>query len=322
MNYQNTLEKIYKEINFVKSKVINKYLDGGFFVIGEYKGRSAILRTSPVSNKNKIIKMQREYEGSKIIDSYCQNNDLKISFNKIITSGTNQDLKYIIRKYSKDETLSMHEENNKPVLHGFDIIRDTFINDSGVILDDLINNIRNLQKIDSRIIKNSTKNLKLFSNRFDYTIPQNKVEIVERELNVVLDSQMEFYSEHLDEYCSDENIKICMGDLIPPNILVTKDKHIILLDLEWFGIDNYMFDFSYLWLYLWKYPKWQKYLMSKIIITQKDKNFFHLSIIRSLINWYSHAFETAKGADLEYKVNFYQNHIWLKYLKAVEKSFL
>ena len=313
MNYLKTLDLIYQESSFVPDKIIKAYAGSSFFVIGKYRGETAILRTSPLDDKDKLEKLSRESEASRIINDYIKHKSDKISFNAILASGQKNDLAYSIRKYQDIPTLSPDNEDNTSILHGLDLIRNTFLDRDKIILKSIINNINNLQKIDVDFAKS-------FKNRFKFELQDKDIELIKKYLSIDLTSQQKFYLANSKNYCSESNLKICMGDLIPPNILVDRNFDITLFDFEWFCADNYMLDLSFFWLFLWRYPNWQQNLLLNIAVTDQDKLFFQMSVIRILISWYGEALLSSTGLELNKKVEFYKKHIWLDYLKVSGQS--
>ena len=58
------------------------------------------------------------------------------------------------------------------------------------------------------------------------------------------------------------------GDFTLANFVASKEK-LIVTDWEQAHLDNFVYDFSHLWIQLWRYPNWQKELISNFL--------FHLS---------------------------------------------
>ena len=322
MDYSNELNLLLKEINFADSKILRSNFKGGYFVIlGNYHGDDVILRTAPIGDLDKIARFKREYEASKILASFNSNSKSSIiNFTEVIDIRKSKGLYWSIRSYSKDQTLAIDERYNQAMIHGYDIIRQKFVDSYHPIVKNIINIVGLIQKIDINAVKEGV-DIKLFTPRLEKDLKKIDIKKIERLLDVKFDSQINFYKYNSDEYSDKSNIRANMGDLIPPNIIVSPNNQITLYDYEWFCFDNYIVDYSSLWLFFWRYPKWQNAISKKVLITEKNKMFFSMSLIRELISWYAGAFSISEKNKLKRRVNFYKKHIWLKYLKATGESF-
>lgn len=322
MNYLNELDSLMKEINFASSKILRSISSRGYFIIlGKYRNLDVVLRTAPITDLAKTIRFKREHEASKILASFNSNSKISVvNFTKVIDVQESRSLCWSIRSYSKDQTLAIDERYLQDELHGYDVIRRKFIDNYQPIVENIINTVLSVQKIDGNIIDKDVSN-KLFTPRLDRSLEKIDIKKIERILEIKIKNSIDFYNHNIDEYCDNCNTCANMGDLIPPNIIVGPDNQITLYDYEWFCLDNYMVDFSSLWLFLWRYPKWQKALNSVIITSDKDKKFFRMSLVRELISWFGGAFSINETKKLHHRVNFYKNHVWSRYLEAAGESF-
>lgn len=322
MNYSNELNLLMKEIKFTSSKILRSNPGGGYFVIlGKYNGIDVILRTTPVSDSARIVRFKREYKASKILASFNSNAKSNIiNFTEVIDVQESSSLCWSIRIYSKDQTLAINERYSQEVMHGYDTIRQKFINDNQIIISNIVKIVSSVQKIDCDIF-NKPDNKNLFITRLEHNLENIDIEKIEKLLETNIDKSLKYYSQNIMEYCDKKNTRANMGDLIPPNIIVNRYKKVILYDYEWFCCDNYIIDYSSLWLFLWRYPKWQNTICENVLITEKDKVFFRMSIVRELISWYAGAFSIKESDELCHRITFYKGHIWLKYIIAAGESF-
>ncbi len=70
------------------------------------------------------------------------------------------------------------------------------------------------------------------------------------------------------------------GDLYPNNIVITRDKKILLLDWELFHFNNYYFDPCFVWLLSYKEKKWQKKFFNLMMKNHRNsEKLFQLVLI-------------------------------------------
>jgi len=321
MDYSDSLDKIYERVGFKEIKRIKFSEKSGYFVIlGEYLGEKVVLRTTPVFDQGKISKLTREYQFSLHAEEFNRNSNKKISHARVLLTDSDSVLFWSIRQFLDSKTLGEDVDHDKEVLHNFDLIRSEFIDHSSDLVNSIVQNIELIKMMKKNNLLPKEVDYGLFTKRLHEDLSKYDIPKIEKLLSVNLSKQASFYNLSKEQYFADNNLSVVMGDLIPANIIVSNDKNITLFDFEWACVDNYQFDLTYLWLYLWRYENWQKDLGQYILKNHQDQTFFQLSVIRQLIAWFNDALLTKDSSELERITTFYKKHKWLKYLKVAGSS--
>lgn len=291
--------------------------EGYFVVIGKIKSKLVLLKLISKSSRQRVMRTKKDIVIDKMINKYNINHKNKINKNRIIDTGEDKDFIWIVREYIKGESLATISNKNTSLLYDYDKIDQRFYDQKNKILDCVvitIDAIRQLKTDDLCTSKGFS-----FPSRFPQNVAETHIRQIEQGICCNLSEQMNFNNELFGKKNQSKNAVMSFGDLIPANIIYGEDEKIYFLDFEWFGLDNYIFDISYLWLFLWQYPSWQAYLLDKTVHNQQDKDYFRANIIRAVIGWYTsmRVFKKEK----KYKNDKFKNHIWTRYLIAAGKSF-
>jgi thiamine kinase-like enzyme len=146
-------------------------------------------------------------------------------------------------------------------------------------------------------------------------------EKVEGELGIDLSNQEIFFNKIKGEYFKKENIKACINDLTPANVIIKDDGQLVFSDFELFSFDNYTVDIAYLWIFLWRYRNWQRELLLNTIKNDRDREYFRASIIRIMFLLYDWPYNSMKNKPKLKHEKYNRRHIWAKYLIAAGKSY-
>jgi len=143
---------------------------------------------------------------------------------------------------------------------------------------------------------------------------KNPLVLPDESYGKLVQAARDYYQSHKHKLSDAKSAMVCMGDLNPANILVC-DQEVYLTDFEWFGVDNDMYDIAFYWLFLWKYPDWQKSLTRRYVLSELDEENFRLNIIRITLScpWWNR-FE-------RFRVKYNIMHPWVRYPVAAAESF-
>jgi len=186
----------------------------------------------------------------------------------------------------------------------------------------------NRTKICSMIVEN-VMSLQSFSNNDKTSHFQKRINnfIVNHENRIENITQVNLspmnilYDNIGDEYLSEKWTKASICDLTPANIIVSEGQQdLVFLDLEWLSLDNSTIDFAYLWLFLWKFPLWQRELVINYQAVEGFRDdFFRISIARIILYWYTRLLMIKENK--QEKLAILKNHVWTRYLRATGESF-
>lgn len=307
---QNILARVAKEQSFQIDKTL-KEREGVFVVVlGGYINEKAILKVADINEGKDFT---REIERNKILDSLLLGSSDIINHPKILKSGINEHYNWIIREFVEGESLSGNFGDER-YFFGYDVVDDKFINKRDIITTQLVEYLKIAKSI------KADKTHEHMSSRYNFDINKYDWALISKKINVDLSNQMDFYKKILAQYSDTSNQSLCFGDLNPGNVLIGENDEVIFSDFEWLCFDNFTFDVAFLWLFLWRYPDWQKYLVDNLISGDKEKEFFRASIIRQIIAYYSGPVVSLEGEKFNQFVNFHRKH-WIKYLVACGESF-
>jgi hypothetical protein len=303
---------ILDDIGFkIEKSVIEEPEFGRLLVRGRYQGDPALIKIYNF-NQAREKRLKKEKIVDEIINNYNKNNQQKIEKVDVLSLDSNGDFIWLIRKYYLGESLAnpVGQLSDLNVLLNHDLVNEKFSKNFKEIIGQVILNLKSLRKInDSRL-----EDQNYFDSRFYKEINLEKCENNGNKLGLDIGQIIKNYDKLTFDYFDQRYSTASVNDLTPSNILVGDNLKIHLLDFELFALDNYTIDFVFLWLFLWRYPEWQKCLINDLIKSETDKEFFRVSLIRIVVSnleW----FLRLPGEENR------QGHIWIKYLKAAGESY-
>ncbi len=231
--------------------------------------------------------------------------DSKVSRVKVLSSGESDGFFWVVREYISGCSLTDYGE--ALTLYGYDILREDVLSQKEKILSGVVENLNILQSISSSATK----------KRFPVDV-ENLPHL--GSLPISPDGVFAFYRANQNKYNPAKEV-LCVNDLVPANIIYSEDKKVYLSDFSFLGVDNYLIDAAYLWLFLWRHPDWQKILVGKVVKTDFDVMSFKMSIIRLVLFWYNSFYKyNLEKTDALTKERFeaYAHHVWLDYLKKID----
>jgi len=319
MSTRKDYEDIIKGISFIEITPVKKDFDNGRFIVrGKIKRRDVLLKVLPKSDVNRVDSYKKEFMVDKILDKHNMDITKPVIIKaEVLTIGENKKYFWIIRKYYSGTSLSNYYPD-KAFLRGYDVIRKKFLLYRSRIIDSISENIISSQKMTKDLRKlNATKSsmYRRYETEYDIGIVIKTGECIGRDLTKV----NELLGEHKKIYYSNEFKVANMGDLVPPNIIIRDVDNVIFSDYEWFCMDNNTMDVANLWLYLWRYPKWQKRLIEKLVTNDIQRKNFRYSVCRILLSKYTSIVSGSWG-EIE-MMDYYKKHKWSKYLVASGESF-
>lgn len=313
-NYKYYLNKLGIEVVQI---LRNNTEEGYFVIIGNIGSQLVLLKLISKSSHERMERTKKDIAIEAIINKYNLKHLDKINKNRIINTGEDKDFIWIIREYIRGSSLATTSNKNSTLLYSYDLIDEKFYDKKNKILDCVVATIDAIRqiKVSSFYINEGLS----FTSRFPQNISEEYVQPIERGIDFNLNDQINFSNKLYSKKNQSSNTAMCFGDLVPANIIYGEDGKIYFSDFEWFGFDNYMFDVTYLWLFLWRYPNWQTYFLDKTISNQKDRNYFRANLIKAVIGWYNSMkiFKKEKN----FRNDEFKNHIWTRYLIAAGQSF-
>jgi len=312
--YSNLLKKLsITEIGKIKFDDTNGY----FISSGLKENKEILIKVSPDNDLEKWIQYKKELKADKVINQINSNKKggKQIKKPSVINIGKNESIQWLLREYIEGETLSEYDFN-KPI-KGYDVLKEDFVKKEYLI--DQIANFINTCK------NNSSGTISKFSsvNRYESNLDKLNLDNVCNEINFDLFYSRKIYNKNLATYLNKSNLCVSFGDFIPSNILINNSEEVFISDFEWLSIDNNTTDGAMLWLFLHRYPKWQKRLIAKLIKNRNDQLLFNMSVIRIILNWYYGLYVLMY--DDKSKMNllnkkYFRKHQWLEYLKRIQRN--
>jgi len=305
--------EILKSIDFSAQKsIIEEPENGRLLIQGTYKAAPALIK---IYNQNveREKRLKKEKIADEVIDCYNQKNPKeKIIKVDVLDLDSNGDFIWLVRRFHPGVSLANPQGklSELNVLFNHDLISNKFIGDYNKIIGQIANNLKFFRHINDKRLKNQD----LFEPRFLKKIDFAAVERIYQKLNINFNKIETIYNQLAPQYFDSKWFGANINDLMPSNVLIEGNKTVRLLDFELFSLDNYTIDICYLWLFLWRYPEWQKCLINDLIKCETDKEFFRISLIRivtSNLGW----FLRLPGEENR------EGHIWIKYLQAAGESF-
>lgn len=312
VDYQKIVNHLMKKIGFSAIKEFRKVSSSGLFVIlGEAEGEKVVLRTSPISLEDKIAKLKKEF----VISQALKDINHSSGFVKVLRMGEFSNLFWSLREYSSGEILSEENLDNE-ILHGFDNIKEKYLGMGGKIISNTVSEIKLIQGLSRKTFSEDTD----FKARFSLELAPDSLIKLSALLEISFEGIIQKHKKIEQQVSNSRPQVFAMGDLIPSNIIIDNNQ-VKLFDFEWFSVDNQIFDYSFFWLFLWRYKEWQDLLISLVIKTDDDKIIFQLNIIRILTAWFQEAMSVKSRAEQIKRIDFYKNHTWFKYLQSAGQSF-
>lgn len=301
-NFQTDKKSIFEKTGFIFEKKIreSQEIEYGIYC-GKVEGAPVLLKIGPTS------KYGKKFEHELAVDLALENHDAKSKLvfakNRVILVDSSRNFSWIIREFLLGDPLSsIPSEDEELFVHP---IAEEFILHEDVICKSIIDNIIALESIPQNKVKKICS-LPRFPMKFDNECLEKIGGVTG--IDLVLPEKMKTA---LIDYGAEHSLAVCSGDLAPTNIIVNKNKA-FFTDFEWFCIDNKTVDVTYLWLFLWKYPKWQKVLLAEYTNrTGENLDFFHISRYRIILYWYKILFNSEDGID---RREIVKEHVWTVYL--------
>lgn len=308
------LESVFSVIGFEKMKTIKGSPESTFGIyFGIFKKQEVILKVARNSYKLKIEQLEKEiFIDNKIIKNIKK--DKQINAVEVIEHGYNQDFSWVIRSFASGQSLAKY--NPKFPLLGYDLIEKKFLKSEKIIISQIKNIIESIETVDI-----SNYHSPMLKSRYQSDIKNYDIIAVEKYYDINLKNHLAFYEANFENYSKKSNIRLSIGDLTPANLIVDSTGVVALSDYELFSLESNLMDLTYLWLFLWRYPNWQKLLIEDKILSEQDKIFFRLNIIKILLFLYSWPWGCVSEITNEKKKEQNRLHIWKRYLIAAGESY-
>lgn len=317
-DYQN----IISTLSFQETSAIKKnFKNGEFIVRGVIKRRDVIIKILPKKNARRVHALKKELLVNNLLEKH--NNDLsksEIINAKIITTGENSKFFWIIRRYYSGGSLAKYHPTSN-FLKGYDIIRPSYREQYLDIVEKIADNIDSLRQMTNDFRKIGVAK-SVIVKRYLEDFQTSDISKIDHILNINNSKNLKFYSENKSLYLDKKYTAACVGDLAPSNIIITDTGEVVFSDFEWFCFDNYMIDVALLWLFLWKYKKWQNVLVRLMIKNDQDRLFFQLSIIRIILTTMITVFINNNDQEkISNNIIVFKKHVWMRYLQDVSDSY-
>lgn len=320
MANKTTYQKLLSELKFEERSVFkrNKKKDS-YVLIGEINRRDVLLKIIPKSDTSRVENLKKEALVDSVIDKHNSDIELPLIIKaNVLKTGIFGKYFWQLRSYYPGNSLAI-TSRSKPLL-GYDILRGKYKDKPVKIVPKIVDNLISLQSLTTDFRKYAVKK-DTFKKKYFVDIEDYRISAIEKDFSISLASQIEFFNSVKNDYYNKSNIKACIGDFSPSNILIKNDGLLIFSDFEQFHFDNYTIDAVYLWLFLWRHNDWQKELLDKYFTNEAHREFFRASIIRILLHMLRWPSLSIKINDQQEALRYDKNHIWFKYLVAAGESF-
>lgn len=277
---------------------------------GRIEDRDYLLKIISKSKTAKVANYQREKKASKLLAKLLPEYNMTL----IRESGYTGEYFWMIRDYYEGESLSTYSSTKYGLL-GYDVIQKKFFSAMPSVLTTANEFLIDLRRAEHEVDLGET--------RFERKLENCDINNIEAGIGVSLQKQLDYYNEKHDEFWEERLCAYSINDMVPSNIIISKDEKVIFSDFEWMSYDHTYTDVVFIWLYLWRYPVWQKSWYDMAFKEQGLKDdLFQAAIIRHVINWYNNLYNPNR--DLNDKVienqKIYKQHIFTKYLLAAGNS--
>lgn len=288
----------------------------GIFVY-QCRGKSGdfLLKIIFRNNPQKIMNQKREYATDLFLSGKLQGSP-EFLWPRVLRHGESENCFWLCRAFVPGEPLTDLDQMYKNTLWGYDQIRADYENMDTIVMSAVCRALKKLKTVN--LNKNDRENQVMLRNRYPKQFKQDILKLTGDVLNIGLNEPIKYFYDNFQHYIQPERKIISLGDLVPANILIGKDKKIYLMDFEFMSIDNMMMDPAFLWLFLWRYPAWQSHICTQLIRNEEDRRDFRLSVIRAILGWFTLVFPRLQVSG---KPNTFIGHIWPKYLVTAGESF-
>lgn len=286
-----------------------------FIYLGNYHGKLALIKLYSTKNREKSSNLFREYNITKLLKKRVDDKKIPLNFISVLEAGSFEGYNWLIREYIPGKSLGDDAKNHQQPLYldSYSFIKKEFEQLDDDLLDKIVKEIQLFQQIE---FTNSEFDEFDCRQRFDFSnVSESDLKAVSEGVDFGLGKQRE----KINSAPSKKQTVLTISDFAPGNILVSKKNQIFISDFEWLVKDNYLFDFTFLWLYLWRYPVWQEGLIKRVIKNQIDQKLFVSNLIKIILVTYPAVFSTKKNNQVY--ISGYKNHIWTRYLQAAGESF-
>ncbi len=270
----NEVEKILNELKADNSIFYKKDpVYGRFTVFSEINGIKTIIKIVRKDDSKNYFRAKEEAAAGKILGQFATKQ-------KSLDSGESENFFWFTRRFINGKAMA-EQLNGKP---NYDLISDKYLDVQKVILPQLIKFVQTLRQSRMDLL-----NKEFHVMRFEKDISNYDIKKIEQQLEFSLDQIGIFYHNNLTNFLKPKKMALCMGDLVPSNVIIGEGNKIEVVDFEWFGVDNCISDVSFLWLHLWRYPNWRRDLLQSFIADADDLLDFKMSIIRQILGLWADA---------------------------------
>lgn len=283
---------------------------GQYILKGSLEGRPALMKIVSAKNKEKSENLHKEH----LITTEFFKDTV---FGKGLAFGRDEQFVWYVKEFVPGEPLARYNESPTVALYNYDVIDPSLISMSSEIvplISDLLRDIRK-NKIKANLpVSFSTR-------RWSMDLEDYHIAEIEKGIGNSLSQSVKFYGKAKEKCFTPEKTGMCLGDLVPSNILYdNKARKVSFIDLEWAGLENREMDLSFLWLFLWRYPEWQKKLLNSFK-EEIDEDSFRACTIRQIVGWYDSVFKPKDVSTEMSLIEAYRAHAWVQYLLDAGDSF-
>lgn len=244
---KNKIDKILDRSGINNSQFIKfDQINMRFALLGEISDTKVLIKIVEKNNLHQVKRLEKEILVSDLLLGAVDGEYQKILRNiSSIGSGHDEEFFWIIRKYMTAEQLTTNIDGNQ----SYTRISAEFLNSK----DQILTSVSSIISDFSKVSQDGLVDTQLFKPRFETELENYNLALLEKSIGFELTDAVNFYKQNRQN----EKKVLIMGDLVPSNILVA-DSGIMIIDYEWASFDTRMSDISFLWLFLFRYPDWQK----------------------------------------------------------------
>lgn len=311
-------QDILQSLNVSNIEIIRSGKEGRIFICkGLWQDKVVLVKILDKTSGKKLKQLNKEILVSKIITSKFDSEELL--FTPVLLDGEDSRSRWVIREYMEGESLVKFDEGKRTLLFGYDLVESRYMKNMPEIIESLREYLSKINSIKFNELPQANIYDEFKTPRFNPKLDQEVIRNIELICDVRLEPLKFFYDENSKLFSDNGVFSAIHGDFVPANIIVTDSSKIFVTDYEWFCFDHWIMDVAYFWLFLHKYPELQKRVIGLFITGESDRLAFRLSVIRSIVGWYS-LLGYFKDGKIEISKN-YEKHIWIKYLIAAGESF-
>lgn len=309
---QTDLDQLVERLGIDNVQWNKRLFDQGSFVLfGERGNKRVLCKIASLESTIKVANFRKENAVNQIIDD----SKLPISKIDVLEYGEDKNFAWIVRHFFEGDSLSGFDKaKNKPA--EYDVIQDEYMNIAPLLIGEVIKNIKLFHQL-------NVDNGGIFRKRFETDLEKLGFDNFEEVFGYFPSAQIEYYNSQKSRLLSAENQVACMGDLVPANLIFTTERRLILTDFEWCCRDNVMFDVSFFWAFLWRYPQLQSIWLASWVRSEQEKAMFRAELIRHLLSLHHSLYRNnpKPSVSLLAKRKDFMNHIWFRYLQAAGESY-